>query len=197
MMRWRLIILTSIVVVAMSGVVYGVIYLYAWQEEIKESSSAAPFLNFLSQTEDRDGHDERAQSMSHYQDQKREFSFTYPAEYTLQEMPYGETGRILVMEDKVLSGTDTPRGFQIFIAPFDENPPITKERIMQDIPDLIIREEHTLRIGDIDGFAFLSGDNVSPMYEVWFVHYGSLYQVTGFSHMKDIIKQTLMTWKFK
>jgi hypothetical protein len=126
-----------------------------------------------------------------YNNSRYNFSFKYPKGFTVanfQEGEYGET--ILVRKEQI--------SFQIFIGPFDEPDPLTKERILKDVPDMVIddAQQRILKNG-VPGLIFFSQESsLGRTREVWFVHNGFLYQVSTLAELDKRLAEILGTWKF-
>ncbi len=121
------------------------------------------------------------------------FSFQYPKDFTATKFREGEDGDTILIQKK-----DGKSGFQIFISPFDEPGPLTKERILRDLPDLKIEsaENRVLKNG-IPALIFFSEEpSLGRTREIWFVKNGSLYQVTTTVDLDGLVAQIMATWKF-
>lgn len=129
-----------------------------------------------------------------YQNNDYHFSLNYPKGFlTTQQNFQDQTGsQILLYAPKM------KQGFQITIYSFDEPGPLTKERILMDIPDIEITNETTIVIGNnIPTLAFESTDEVvGKTYDVWFVSKGYMYQIETYQTFKDQLLAILATWKF-
>ena len=128
-----------------------------------------------------------------YTNFRYKFSFQCPEAFNVADFDEGDTQTILV------SKKDTRDGFQIFIAPFDEPGPITKERILQDLPDLKIEnsEQRLLKNGEIALIFFANDSALGKTREIWFVHDGYLYQITTIQAFDVQLVQIMNTWKFQ
>lgn len=128
-----------------------------------------------------------------YADSQYNFSFQYPKSFTATKFSDQEdTSTILVQ------GEGGKTGFQIFISWFDEPGPITKERILQDLPDLTIKnpEQRVLKNG-IPALIFFSEEaSLGKTREIWFVKDGYLYQVTATKEIDSLVAQIVGTWRF-
>ena len=76
---------------------------------------------------------------------------------------------------------------------------ITKERILKDLPNLLIQKEKRVLIGEgINALSFESEMlDIGPTYEIWFVHKGFIYQARTYRDFGPIMEEILKTWKFK
>ena len=119
-------------------------------------------------------------------------SFEYPRGMTVETVDEDE-GEVIVFHDR----------FQIFVSPFGDDEAITPERILEDIPGLVIREPHTVVLGtranaSFDALAFWSEDAViGKTREVWFTHDGNLYEITARADFDTMLAGILSTWQFE
>jgi len=130
------------------------------------------------------------------------FSVEYPI--NLEVLRYEEEND---METVVFQqGTDTDNtplleknGFQIFIIPFGDEEFLTRERIVEDVPSVIIEDLQEVIIGsDTHALLFWSEDpDIGRTREVWFTHSGNLYEVTTYAHLDLWLAKILSTWKFE
>lgn len=123
------------------------------------------------------------------------FSFRYQKEFKVtSHQPPGTTrGEVVVIEH------DQNESFQIAITPFDEKGPITKARIVRDLPDIPMGEEdNTIQIGYAHALGFKSADEaIGQTYEIWFVAGGYLYQISAPLSFRKNLMNILSTWIFK
>ena len=128
-----------------------------------------------------------------YTNFRYKFSFQCPEAFNVTDFDEEDTQTILV------SKKDTKDGFQIFIAPFDEPGPITKERILEDLPDFKIEspEQRLLKNGETALIFFTEDSSVGKTREIWFVHNGYLYQITTIQAFDAQLVQIMNTWKFE
>ena len=149
-----------------------------------------------------------------YTDSQYGFSFQYPKDFTATKFSDQEdTSTILVQYQQVSTNIandssqvseDTDKypknsGFQIFISWFDEPGPITKERVLQDLPDLTIKnaEQRVLKNG-VPALIFFSEEpSLGETREIWFINNGYLYQVTATKEIDSLVAQIVGTWKFE
>jgi hypothetical protein len=136
--------------------------------------------------------------VQNYTNSTYHFSLKMPEGYEVQDLPSADgTGETIVLANTAGDG------IQIVISPFDEDTgggyTLTKERILQDVPDLEIQQEQPLDVGDnYHGLAFLSNN---PSFggasrEVWFVYQGNLYQISTYARLDDTLKAIFATWQF-
>lgn len=129
------------------------------------------------------------QNLSRYTDKKYNFSFDYPAFVTVGSFKEG-VGDMILIQTK-----DNKASAQIFIIPFDEPVAISKERILKDLPNMVIKDERNGAVGGHPAIAFLGKhETLGDTYEIWFTRDGNLYQiitkVSTFQFLINIIK----TW---
>lgn len=130
-----------------------------------------------------------------YSDQTYGFSFEQPEGFDVVPSMEDEDNYIIVVAAKKTEG-GASSGFQIYISPFDEEGPITVERIKEDLPDMRIEQAKEISVGGAPALAFLSGDAGAGMREVWFIYKGSLYQITALAEAEEALARALETWKF-
>jgi hypothetical protein len=93
-------------------------------------------------------------------------------------------------------------GFQIVVDPSDEVDPITKERILKDLPSLVIDNPWEFFIaGDIPALRFESNDpTLGDTREIWFIHDGNLYRISMYASHKEWldawVRQVAQDWTF-
>jgi hypothetical protein len=131
-----------------------------------------------------------------YKTEENNFAFVYPEKLKITESAIeGVDGgkRILAESGEV------KKGFEVVILPFDENNPITKERILQDVPDMVINNEKEITVGN--GIYALSFDgtdeNIGNTSEIWFTHNGFLYEAQTYPEFGPQMAEILKTWQFK
>ncbi|MEK7180033.1 MAG: hypothetical protein AAB706_01000 [Patescibacteria group bacterium] len=120
------------------------------------------------------------------------FSFRYPKSFHTSTFSEGE-GEIILVQ--------TPSaevGFQIFVAPFDEEgSALTAERIKKDIPDIFIQDPQPVTVtGGGKGITFISDSDNIKTREVWFVTKGYLYQITTNLNSESLLVDVLKTFTF-
>jgi len=126
-----------------------------------------------------------------YKNDQYGFSFGQPEGFNVSDFDEGG-GKIILVKK-----TASDNGFQIFIAAFDEPGPITKERILKDIPDMTIVGEQYIDIGGEKALSFTSQDDLGgETREIWLVHGGYLYQIKGYRNFEKELLKIIETWKF-
>jgi hypothetical protein len=135
---------------------------------------------------------------SEYRNSVYGFSLTMPEGFEASEL-YDDAAESLT----TLIQNDQGDGVQIYITPFDEDTgagyTLTRERILQDIPDMQIKEEQVVEIGEnYKGLAFLADDTLfgGESRAVWFVYRGNLYQINTYARLDQLLKNIFATWQF-
>lgn len=116
------------------------------------------------------------------------FSFKYPNGFNVGFFKEGDGHMVLVQKDN--------KSVQIFILPFDEPAPISKARILKDLPNMVIKNEKSGTVVGEKAIAF-SGEHESlgDTYEIWFVHNKNLYQVITKIETAQFLVDIMKTWK--
>ena len=138
---------------------------------------------------------------SEYKNDQYGFSFGQPDGFNISDFEEGG-GKVILVKNVGSSVSNNSNnyenGFQIFIAAFDEPGPITKERILKDIPDMSISNEKEISVGGEKALNFTSQDDLGgETREIWMVHGGFLYQVKGYKNFEEKMIEVLKTWKFQ
>ena len=145
------------------------------------------------------------------------FSFQYPKGFKTGIFPAGE-GETIVVEkspedEPTTAGGSAPEkareGFQIYISAFDEEGPLTLERVKKEIPDLIVESPQTVILGssaskDFEALVFFSrNESLGRTREAWFVWPQSpqpdgnyLYQISAYASFDAELSKIMATWKF-
>lgn len=136
-----------------------------------------------------------------YENGKYSFSFGYPKELNISEFAEGGGADVILVQPSAPDQRTDQRqisGFQILISPFDEPGPITKKRILKDIPDMAIADDKIISVGGESALSFKSKDESgSETLEIWFVHGGYLYQITSLPDFEKEMLKILETWNWK
>jgi hypothetical protein len=120
---------------------------------------------------------------------KEGFSVQYPEGYNVVKNE--EDGFKTIIAEK--SSTE---GFQIFSMPFDEEGPLTPERVLLDL-DVEIENPEYILLGGVESLAFYGeGENLGGTYEIWAVHNGRLFQITTYKNFRTSLLEILRTWQF-
>lgn len=122
------------------------------------------------------------------------FTFKYPKDFTIQEIPT-DTGETIIVQNIPMK-----IGVQIVISKFDgPDIDLTQDYIQTQVPDMKITESQELLVGaNRKGLAFLS-DNENfggKSREVWFVYGGNLYQISTYAELDPFLKGLFGTWQF-
>lgn len=121
------------------------------------------------------------------------FSLNYPETLEVEVFDEDDGAYTALFSSK----TEAKNGFQIFVTPtnFDG---ISKERILNDNPSMIIEEPLDVILGDgTRALIFWSSDvAVGKTREVWFVQDKYLYQITTYEHLDTWLANIMKTWKF-
>src|SRR3989344_4904145 len=133
-----------------------------------------------------------------YANSKYGFSVEYPKDWEAKSFSDGADSETIVFKKD-----GEKDGFQIFIASFNEEQ-LTKERILRDLPSVIIEEMQAVIINPsepvssrIEGLIFWSEDpDIGKTREAWFAHAGYLYQLTTYAHLDTQLAGILSTWHF-
>lgn len=121
------------------------------------------------------------------------FSFKYPAQFEVEIIPDGEKSKAVLFVNP-----RTGDAFQIYLTPFKDQIVLTPEKIRQDIPDIVLDHFQEIRVSGVLTLFFASQDEVfGDTYEVWFVHHGTLFQITSPAQNVDILKKILVTFRFQ
>ena len=90
---------------------------------------------------------------------------------------------------------DTKKSAQIFIIPFDEPAPISKTRILKDLPDMVIKNEQKGEVGGHPAIAFLGKhETLGDTYEIWFIKNKYLYQIITRASTAQFLTDIMKTW---
>ncbi len=142
-----------------------------------------------------------------YENSQYGFSFSYPGSSNVSD--FADSGGKMILFKNAASDN----GFQIFITAFDEpfdstqgkSGPITKERILKDIPDMAISGDEYINIGGFDkltasgekALSFISQDDLGgKTREIWAVHDGYLYQIKAYENFEKQMMEILSSWRF-
>ena len=122
------------------------------------------------------------------------FNMEVPEGYTITSLEDGEGRSLLVRPD------DGGEDFQITVTPFDEEGPLTPERVSQDLPDMAIRDPQQVVIasGAVTALIFKTDSDVyKESREVWFVTGGNLYQLSAPVNSDPVIGPMLESMRFE
>lgn len=120
------------------------------------------------------------------------FSVVFPDGYKTTELE-DDLGKTILVK-----GEGEKHEFQIFIMPFDEDGPISPERIREDIPEVIIEDPQNITLSGTAALLFWgSNESLGKTRELWFVHGGNLYQISSYAEFDAGLSKIMSTWKFK
>ena len=126
-----------------------------------------------------------------YENGKYGFSFSHQKEFSVSEFTEGGADVVLV-RNGAANGV-----FKVSVSPFDEPGPITKKRILQDIPKMLISDDKEISVGGKKALSFTNKDTAGETFEIWFVYNGNLYQISAFPKFGKELDKILTTWKFQ
>ena len=131
-----------------------------------------------------------------YTDPIHGLSFDIPKDFVVSK--FDDNGREVVL-------AESPRfklGLQLVITPFDEEEPITADRIRQDLPSLVMEMPVEFWVDDATpAVRFTSEDpSLGETREIWFARDGNLYQFTLYCEdprrLDALIRQFATDFKF-
>lgn len=174
-----------------------VIGFFAWQYIGEESSNVPKFGWEISphsgSSENRSSEGDGAKFSNEYSDDQFKFSLRYPDGMKTSVVEEGDGARTILVQNETAK-----KGFQVFVAPYDETEPLTKERILQDLPDLHMEGVQTANIDGAHAVAFVTNDpSFGRTREVWFSRGGFLYQVTSRIEFDRELAEVMGTWRFE
>ena len=119
------------------------------------------------------------------------FSLRIPADYSVNDSTDSNTGNEAITFEDARSD-----GFQLELSAWDEatTTALTANRIKSDIPDMLVANPQPVA----GGIAF---DSDSPdwdgaSHEIWFLHEGTLYQLTTYAKNKRLLDGVLRSWSW-
>ena len=129
-----------------------------------------------------------------YKNAKYRFSFKYPSDYAVTILPDEGTGGDIVLIQK----KDGKSGVQIAVSPFDEpNAVLTPNRVEQEAGITVESPQDVLIGAHGKGLAFIGrGTDFGTSREVWFVFGTTLYQMSTYIELDELLKNVLGTWQF-
>lgn len=139
-----------------------------------------------------------SESLNTYFHKKYNFSFDYPSTFKTSNFIEGDGEQIQFQ-------SDNGDWFQIYVTPWDEGDIITPERIKKDLPNIVIKEPQQVILGPKQkegigprALIFFSKDvSIGDTREIWFVHNGSLYQISTYKSFDIEIGKILSTLVFQ
>ena len=147
------------------------------------------------------------------------FSFDYPDSWNASSFSEGDGETVLIQKSQIPNppeaeqarngasksqtnpnsqNSNDQNGLQIYISEFDEpETGLTRERILQDIPDLKIANEQAVKLSGLDGLRFDSvNQSGQATKEIWLVHNGFLYQISAVVGSEEVLNKMIESWKF-
>jgi hypothetical protein len=127
-----------------------------------------------------------------YQNAQYGFALAYPKELSVFDRAEAGGSYTFSFESQ-----DSDKGFQVFVLPYN-NPQIALSRIQEDTHNTAAGtpQEAVLPNGT-HALVFESRDPLlGAMREVWFLHGGYLFEVTGYVGQDDWLAGVLSTWRF-
>ncbi len=129
-----------------------------------------------------------------YTSKKYRFTFNYPKEFHVSEIPTGDQDVILIQNP------NKEVGAQILVSIAQEDVDLTADVIRKDLPDIEIGSPQKVEVGENrKGLSFVS-DNENfggKSREVWFIYDGNLYQISTYYEFDDFLKGLFKSWKFQ
>lgn len=165
--------------------------IYTWRTigGIGDKEKASLELAQLQSGQDQGGQDNLT---GLYTNNTYHFSLRYPTNFTVNDLVTNEGNNVIMIE-----GKGENEQFQILVSAFDENEPLTQERIERDLPDFIIEEPRAITISGAPALIFWSEDEVlGKTREVWFTHKEALFQVSAPAVFDQTLSQVMATWSF-
>lgn len=123
-----------------------------------------------------------------YRDASAGFSFKYPKDYSIKEIPAPAEGEARTL---LLSKGENAPSIQVAVSPFDEEIALTIERIETDVPDLGMKNPQAIGVAGTKGVKFESDAGVN----VWFVAKGNLFQLTALPTEVTALDQIVSSFK--
>ncbi|MEK9147478.1 MAG: hypothetical protein AAB593_01020 [Patescibacteria group bacterium] len=118
------------------------------------------------------------------------FSFEHPITITVGAFK-DEDGDTVLIQEK-----NGSKSVQIFIIPFDEQGPISKERILQDLPNIVIKDKREGILSGDKAISFFSKhETIGDTFEVWFISNNNLYQIITKAETFRFLADIMKTWK--
>lgn len=163
-----------------------------------------------------------------YEHQDPVFSFRMPEGFSATAFA-AEGGEVILVQGTGGAGPSTSfdnaqdkslgaREFQIFLAPFDEEGPVSVERVKKDLPGIIMEEAQAVLVGGkpetlnpkpetspndqnangVPAIMFFGRDpEIGKTREVWFTGNGYLFQITARAELDSLLGPILGTWRFE
>lgn len=127
-----------------------------------------------------------------YRNTAQGFSLYYPPELVPREFDEGNETFTITFEPE---GGGV--GFQIFFTAYLGDA-ITQSRLLKDIPSGEFTVPVETTIGDgVRAITFDSVGPLGPMHEMWFLHSGYLFEVTGYKELEVDLTEVVRSITFK
>jgi hypothetical protein len=123
------------------------------------------------------------------------FSLVYPEDLQVSTFDEGDGASTIVFQN--VGGPDGgARGFQIFVVPYGAGQMHDDQPLTQELPS-IRTELQEITIDGASGVAFYSAtEALGDTHEIWFIHEGSLYEVTTLRVLEPWLSEIMQTWQF-
>jgi hypothetical protein len=119
------------------------------------------------------------------------FSILYPENLSINE--YNETDGGVTAS---FQNPETAEGFQIYAVSYNE-PKVTPERFKEDEPSGVLQNPTVVTIDGTTGSAFYSKSTaLGDIYEVWFIHNGTLFEITTLKPLDTWLQNILQSLIF-
>lgn len=126
-----------------------------------------------------------------YANAKYHFSLAYPKELKVTEHLEQSGATTVTFEDAA-----GEQSFQIFLAPYAKTE-IDQERFKLDEPSGVMDQPTDITIDGTRATMFFGRNGImGDTREVWFVHTGSLFEVTTYKDLDPWLAQIMSTWKW-
>jgi hypothetical protein len=120
------------------------------------------------------------------------FSLAYPKELKVTEHLEQSGATTVTFEDPA-----GEQSFQIFLAPY-ANAEIDEQRFKLDEPSGVMDQPTDITIDGARATMFFGRNSImGDTREVWFVHSGSLFEVTTYKELDAWLSQIMATWKWQ
>lgn len=128
-----------------------------------------------------------------YRHPKGWFSLDYPDGFRVGRFEE-EVGADTVL----IQQTENNLGVQIYSTIFDEPGPLTRERILKDVPDIGMQDEKGIIVAGTPAIIFtITDESNQHMREVWLIKGGRLYQIFAPVKASELLEKVLKTWQWQ
>lgn len=124
-----------------------------------------------------------------YTDSSANFSFKYPKEYSIKEIPAPAEGEARTL---LLSKEGKAPSVQVAVSAFDEDIVLTAERIAEDAPEFVMNNPQAVSVGSLTKGVKFDTDSGA---NIWFVAKGNLFQLTALPAEAGVLDQIVSTFK--